>query len=268
MVMKFKIFTVFCFFSFIFPAFSSSIEDKVAEMKEKNKYITNPNDFRCPILDIHFEVVPKYGNTVVDYSKSKAEINSLNTANQAKNESPLQSLVPINAKLDVHGLIEIMDAGRVKFPHQIASLSFYIAGVPYKKYCLLADKLIYELGAREILIRIPNDFNANKCVSSEILKHELNHVKIYRTLLSKYSKTTYIDGSKVLKRFTIPRARNTEEEAKAEFDFLNNAISEVINKYSNLMDEESTRLNHEFDVEDYKRDLLNKNCGYNINKSP
>ncbi|OPZ78959.1 MAG: hypothetical protein BWY78_00310 [Alphaproteobacteria bacterium ADurb.Bin438] len=253
---QFFLIFIFCFFKVC----TANAIDYDKEVQEKNKNLKHPDDFICPSLDIKFEIVPKYGVPKIDYSLSKFEINNLASANTAKTESPLRSIT--DNHLVVHGLIEIVDAGRILLPQKIANFSFYYDDKIYKKSCLIVEKIIYETGAKDMLIRIPNDFNNNKCVREEVLKHELNHVKIYRQTLSKYSKITYQQGIKELKNFKRPIARSSEEEAKKDYDIVYKRIYSIIDKNTKLMNEESLKLNRQFDVDDFKKDILKTKCGF------
>ena len=238
-------------------------DDYYNEVKKINSKVTDIDKFKCPPLNIFFSVKPIYGTERIDYTKSKDTINSLRTAATAKDNSPLKPLVTPNARLEVHGLTEITDAYRMMFPHRVLAVSFRLKNKEYTRYCLVADKITYELGAKEINVRIPSEYYfTNGCVRKAVLEHENTHVLIFRKTLSKYAKTEYIEGKKILDKHKQLNPQSSIKAATDEYQVVLNEIQAMIKKYSELMHKELTLLNDQFDIDEHKRDILKAKCGF------
>jgi len=255
---------LFSFSAMLGTAVSAKTDDDYYnEIKKLNANVTDLSQFRCPSLNIFFSVKPIYGTERIDYTKSKDAINNLRTANVAKDSSPLKPLVSPNTKLEVHGLTEITDAYRLAFPHRVLAVSFRFKNQEYTKYCLIADKITYELGAKVINVRIPSEYYfTNGCVRKAVLEHEHTHVLIFRKTLSKYAKTEYKEGQKILDRHKQIAPQSSVKAATDAYQTVLNEIQSMIKKHSELMHKELTLLNDQFDIDEHKRDILKTKCGF------
>ena len=260
-----KLLLIITFMPLLFKtvAAAKTDNDYYKEIGTLNARIKDISQFHCPPMNIFFSVKPIYGTEKIDYTKSKDEINNLRTANAAKSNSPLKPLVSPNAKLEVHGLTEITDAYRMAFPYRVLEASFKLNNREYTRYCLVANKITYELGAKEINVRIPSEYYfTNGCVRKAVLEHEDTHVLIFRKALSKYAKIEYNEGQKILNSHKSLTAQTSPQAAVDEYQSVINEIQAMIKKYSELMHKELALLNDQFDIDEHKRDILKTKCGF------
>ncbi len=238
------------------PCISHSASRKVKESDLQKEAMRELKKFPCYAFNSqNLQVKPNYGIEKIDRSKSLNGINSNQGANVIANDH-----VAVG-DMTLAGYISVKMSTTANAPIRLIGQQLKASnGQEFGKYCIYLDKFVYNVGIEEATIVIPKDYLYNSCEYNIILKHEQEHLKIYRQAISKYSMKAYTDLLNYLKNYKGAMVFYNKEQAMNTAQKLNDTLSKLVITNHNALQSEAKYENWMFDDREYRLPSFKTRC--------